>query len=445
MPTASDSSSSPSSLSTFPSHPRLWAIRFFALLATTLSACLAYESLAHSPALPGCGGETLTLFDCDHLLTTRWSTVLGMPVALPATALYAILFLNSATLRPAPLAAQSLRNSWQTMTALSALAAAAALWFLGLQAIALHQWCPYCLVVHVCGLSIFALTAFRAPLRYPSVAAPILLGLVGAASLITAQVYFPASEIQIRRFMPSQSLAMPLSTDAVPNVGSPSEYPASSSTRTPSSASPAPTHEPNPTGKFLAGRITVDRHALPVLGPSDADHWLLFLYDYTCPHCRRVHSYLESAVERFDDSLAIVLAPMPLDARCNPLLEATPPIHRNACDYARLALAVWHAKPASFPLFDSWLSAAVTLPPPTTARRYASALLSLDALNAALDDPAINARIQANIDIYNAVGRGHIPKLITQNDLIIESPANLESLFEALETSLGLHPKNPEP
>jgi uncharacterized membrane protein len=413
------------------------------LLATALSACLAYESRAHGPALPGCGDETLAPFDCDHLLTTRWSTVLGIPVAIPATALYAILFLNAATLRPAPPAAQSLRNSWQTMIALSALAAAAALWFLGLQAIALHRWCPYCLVVHVCGLSIFTLTAFRAPLRYPTAAAPMLLGLVGAASLVTAQVYFPASEIQIRRFTPSQSLAMPLSTDAVPHVGPPSEYPASSSTSTPSAAPSAPAYGPNPTGEFLAGRITVDRRELPVLGPLDADHWLLFLYDYTCPHCRRVHSYLESAVERFGDALAIVLAPMPLDARCNSLLEATPPIHRNACEYARLALAVWHAKPASFPLFDSWLSAAVTLPPPAAARRYASTLLGTDALNAALDDPAINARIQANINIYNAIGRGRIPKLITQNDLIIESPANLESLFEALETSLGLHPKNP--
>ncbi|MDA9859459.1 vitamin K epoxide reductase family protein, partial [Rubripirellula sp.] len=50
------------------------------------SGYLGYVGLTASKVV-GCDGG---LFNCDHVLTSRWSTVMGIPVSLPAVALYAV-------------------------------------------------------------------------------------------------------------------------------------------------------------------------------------------------------------------------------------------------------------------------------------------------------------------------------------------------------------------
>ena len=46
---------------------------------------------------------------------------------------------------------------------------------------------------------------------------------------------------------------------------------------------------------------------------------------------------------------------MPLDTECNKLILDQHPDHKQACRYAKLALAVWATKPTEFAGFHDWL------------------------------------------------------------------------------------------
>jgi hypothetical protein len=166
----------------------------------------------------------------------------------------------------------------------------------------------------------------------------------------------------------------------------------------------------------------------------------LVMFDYTCPHCRSLHGYLREAIARYGDALAVVLAPVPLDKDCNRVIERTQPLHEHACKYARLAMAVWVTDPKAFTTFDDWLSNAITLPSPENARSFAARLIGKDSLDQAMKKPMVDERIQESVSLYDFVGRGPIPKIITENNQIIESPSDRPSFFEALENTLHIKP-----
>src|SRR5690606_3513530 len=43
---------------------------------------------------------------------------------------------------------------------------------------------------------------------------------------------------------------------------------------------------------LLRGAVRVEPHQFPVMGSPDAPVVIAEIYDYTCPHCRRLHSQL---------------------------------------------------------------------------------------------------------------------------------------------------------
>lgn len=122
-----------------------WLIRGLALLAVAISSYLAWVSWQMGPVL-GCDGGT---FDCDEVLGSRWSSWLGLPVSLLGGLTYVAMLVLSwpASRRPGGWA-------WASMLSLSCLAVGSALWFIGVQAIALDSYCKFCLAVHSCGLTI---------------------------------------------------------------------------------------------------------------------------------------------------------------------------------------------------------------------------------------------------------------------------------------------------
>jgi len=68
-----------------------------------------------------------------------------------------------------------------------------------------------------------------------------------------------------------------------------------------------------------------------------------------------MHSTLAKMRERYGDQVSVILMPMPLDGKCNPRIMKTAPVHANACELAKLALAVWLADRAAFTKLDQWL------------------------------------------------------------------------------------------
>jgi hypothetical protein len=141
---------------------------------------------------------------------------------------------------------------------------------------------------------------------------------------------------------------------------------------------------------------------------------------------------------------ALVLLPMPLDAKCNPAIDETEPRFKESCDLIRLALAVWRAKPEAFPSFDAWLFEPEKPRTLAEATAQAESLVGADALQQALADPWIDARIAANVNAYGESGVETLPLLLSPGmDGVVGRPETADELFKILERDLKLKPTPP--
>lgn len=161
-----------------------WVLRSLCATGLVISGYLAWTALQMQPVY-GCGSGEIV--DCGHVLNSRWSKVLGIPVSLPAAGLYAtLLSLLFFVSRPTPVVFH--RWLWSGLTTGFVAAGLVAFWFMGLQIFALQHICPYCIAVHTCGL-ILAGTALLSPrissaIRRQSAG----YGLIAASLLIVSQL-----------------------------------------------------------------------------------------------------------------------------------------------------------------------------------------------------------------------------------------------------------------
>jgi uncharacterized membrane protein/protein-disulfide isomerase len=128
---------------------RLAAIcRLLCLAGLCISGYLAWTALQMQPVF-GCGSGGIV--DCSHVLNSRWSKVGGMPVSIPAVALYgSLLALLSFVRRPAPVALQ--QSLWAALAFGFLAAGLAAVWFISIQLGVLRHICPWCMAAHTCSL-----------------------------------------------------------------------------------------------------------------------------------------------------------------------------------------------------------------------------------------------------------------------------------------------------
>lgn len=125
-----------------------WVMRCLCLTGLGISLYLAWTALNMVPVFGCSAGD---VFNCDHVLTSKWSKVLGVPVSVPAAGVYAtLLVMLSFVRRPAPRALTQML--WNSMTVCACMAGLAALWFIGLQVFVLKHYCQYCLAAHGCSL-----------------------------------------------------------------------------------------------------------------------------------------------------------------------------------------------------------------------------------------------------------------------------------------------------
>lgn len=197
--------------------PMLFGIAVvLSLTALSISGYLTYVAFTASKVL-GCGGGT---FDCEHVLTSKWSTMLGIPVAAWASTLYlTVLATLVATARPAMSSLPTvMRNwSWAIVTTAAVSAGVAALWFTGLQVFSLGHLCPWCLGAHACGLLLCVATLTMSPLSGGVKATAAVIGTLGAAMLVGIQVATPAPPTYVIENFPAQS------AEALPGAGTPTD------------------------------------------------------------------------------------------------------------------------------------------------------------------------------------------------------------------------------
>jgi uncharacterized membrane protein len=342
----------------------------FLLIAICGAGYLAAVSIMNG-AVAGCGPNS----GCSRALSSRWGYWLGVPVSLPALIAYSTLLVGVVSLSRQQ-TEDAVRLWSRVIVALSMLVFGAALWFVLLQAAVIHAWCKVCLGTHLAACTAGAVLLAHcwptaAPVSMPQ-SSTAWMSLACAGILLTVlaggQLAFKARLYRVG-----------LSSAGSGLVG----------------------HDLN----LYHGKIKLDPADLPLMGSASATNLIVSAFDYTCSHCRALHGVLRQIERRFSGKVAIITLPVPLDALCNPLILLTAPANENACEYARLGLAVWHARPEAFEEFDNWMFSTTAVPSLEEARARARDLVGRDQFVRALSGGWVAAQLQTDVQLYEASSR----------------------------------------
>ena len=424
------------------------AVRMLLFSAAIITAYLAIATLARGGDVPGCGQDS----GCGKVLGSPWAYWLGIPVSLLGLGLYGAFFISTFSLKIGQ--QQKATRALNSLTLFSFATLAAAAWFVGVQAVAIKSFCPYCCTAH--GLASLAAVIFLSQASdigsRLSVRLNFGVGIVVAFGLVAV-----IAGVQI--ILPKEPEA-PLIVDlgqAQTNAPIAEAKPAPKPT-----PPPAPAVEPKPTAPavatvtpeapstpkaepFLVPRssLSLDAARLPLLGPANAPHRIGCLFDYTCHHCRQLHGFIRTAIDQFDGQLSCLMIPMPLDANCNAQFKRTHRDHVDACKYAKICLAVQQIAPAKYDAFDRWLfTNHKTTKPLAKVREHAASLVGAAALNKAVASATVQQQLQQNIRAYELNSKNGkkslMPQTIIKDQVIFGPPPSDAALQSILKKILGL-------
>ena len=396
-------------------HQGLWLAAGCLLVASAGAGYLATISVVGG-SIAGCGPES----GCNQVLSSRWAYWMGLPVSVPAFLIYLTLALLVIHLTRGPMG-HSRRRTWMAVAGFSALILGSALWFVLLQMFVIKAWCKFCLATHLSA----AAAAVMLLIRSFSVTSQTQHAVTGEAFLF-------------RNWLTAILLVLPALALLVTGQ---------SLVRKRLFAVKIFSQLRNPGSHLVSlhgGKFKLDPAELPALPSVSATNHLVSLFDYTCSHCRALHPILKAALEKYRGQLGIVALPVPLDAACNQMILITAPANENACEYARLSLAVWHTRHEAFAEFDDWLFASPTPPPIADARLRAGELAGRETLAEALKSPWVERQLQLDVSLYQAdaraVGDGRLPQLNIGDAIAHGAIEDQDDLFRLIEEHLHIRP-----
>lgn len=344
---------------------------------------MVYHALSGAP-MAGCGAGG----GCGSVMGSRWAWFLGgVPVSLPAAAVYAllgicVLFLGDSSLD---------RLLWRLMPLLGGCIVGAALWFLWLQAGVLHAFCFYCTLLHLLGCVTAGLVFVFARRQGFRPVGPFVAGLALAA---------------LFAFVQSRTLP-----DSIYDAGR--------------------TDAPLPA--FEEGEV-------PVLG--EGEKTLTLLFDFQCSHCRRLHAQLPELLALAEGQYRIFLCPVPLSSACNPYIPASGTDRfEGSCALTRLALAVWYAAPEQYAAYWDYLLGGGNdrlQADPAEAEARARQILG-PSFEAAVSDGRIDAYLRAVYELFGRTSVGEksgVPRLIRGGSWLVPETDTADELLALIRAEL---------
>ncbi|MCD0461872.1 thioredoxin domain-containing protein [Roseiconus lacunae] len=437
-----------------------WAMIGGSSIALVTSLYLAWASLTSS-GVAGCGGD---LFDCSNVLNSRWSSVLSVPVSIPAIVAHTTMI---GLLVWTPTSLRGIRLRWTAIGVVAFAIAGAALWFIGLQFFWLQHLCPYCLAAHTAGLIVLAAYLTSGQTRrglsksvLVSVAALLVATMIGLQFSTAAPVTYEVIDYSVPAASDSNAgdtdageatsveaaeesmlfEAPPLSLGETSHdhqvvalmmsFFSPVSLVAAEVTP---SNDAAPTETVSKTARLLRN-IKLDTSSWPLVGKPDAEMVFVEMFDYTCPHCQRTHQSLEQARKHFGDQLAVISLPVPLDKECNASVKTTHASHAEACELAKLAVAVWLADREQFESFHDYLFD--EKPSYTQAITKARSMVDVEKLDATLRSATPGEYIAKHVTLYQRAGAGTIPKALFPESTVSGAIDSSQSFIQLIERHL---------
>jgi uncharacterized membrane protein/protein-disulfide isomerase len=392
-------------------------------LALALSGYLGWHYLMGGSVV-GCGGGS----PCDEILESRWSAVGGwMPVSGLAAGVYLAILLASFFIGPATEPSVQ-RLAWRAMLVLAGAVAGSAVWFTLVQKWVIGAFCPYCMATHLTGLLLAALIVWRAPLQADGDSMEIAR--IRSQAATPAPSVFPTGSGPGNSLLPAiglmlVGLALAGVLAACQVVFVPAVYRG---------------------GESRSRQPALDLHAVPLVGSPDAAYVVTVLFDYNCPHCQQLHCLLDAGVRRYGGKLAFALCPTPLNPHCNPYVPRNVDAFKDSCDLAKVALAVWVAKPEAFRAFDQWMfsfDSGDRWRPRSLddARAKAVELIGQAKFDAVWANPWIAGYLQTAIRIYGDTiqnGNGAVPRLVFKSRWVIPQPKDPDDLVLILQDRLAV-------
>lgn len=362
-----------------------WALVLLGAIALCLCAVMTAHSFAGT-ALIGCSAGS----GCDYVLSGKWSRFLGIiPVSALAAGAYAafictILFIDTED-------EETRRISFILATLISGAITGSALWFMSLQLFVIKSFCKYCIAAHSIGIIasiLFLVSAIRAGcFRQFHGGKGLLAGISAAVILAIVQILFSGK----------------------------------------------PAYQEGHSDSGLPDLSLID---LPVIGEPGDTNSVILLYDYGCPHCRRLHELAMDLVSSNPDSPSFILCPTPLCPDCNHYIPADDYRFEYSCDYAKLALSVWICDHKAFEAFDSFIW---DTPEVEAARKYAEELVGADRIADMLGSEELFRTLTACIDLFGRTleeGKSGLPRIVSGNKWIIpdiSTPSDLQSILDLLK------------
>ncbi len=347
--------------------------------ALALCVLLTLRSLSGN-GLAGCSAGSA----CDEVLSSRWSLLFGtIPVSAPAAGLFlsmlvAFLFVDDDDERVR-------RASRFVLLAISGALLGCALWFTGIQMFVIGKFCRYCMSAHILGSLSAVLCILICSTDFRHTAGCIAAGLICVPLLAIFQS------------LPSRGTFY--SQGRVEERGE---------------------------GYELAD--------LPLLGNENASRKMLLLYDYLCPHCRKLHRAAERFVERNPDSLAFVLCPVPLSPSCNHYIPAQQEDRfAGSCELAKLSLAVWLSDRQRYPQADSILW---NTPDPSAALSRIESVTGLSDLDRIAAGDECFLLLSRSLDLFGRTAGGgdaSLPRMVYGRRWITPEIADDDDLDNILD------------
>ncbi|TWT78180.1 Vitamin K epoxide reductase family protein [Posidoniimonas polymericola] len=462
-----------------------------ALTAAAVSTYLAWKTITAGP-VAGCGAASGAA--CDDILASRWSKWFGLPVS----ALAAVVYVGIAA-AAWPVALRSGAAARGVLTGLIVLAVGAGLWFVGVQVVALGAFCPWCLTVHACSLLIAgtAIGLLRQPDEDddrqaaaslinatvpgarrstprstavgPRTGGPLVGAAVAAvclAALAAGQLLSKAPTPELAEIsfdpagqgaagqqsdnQPAQEeaaesddplLSDPILEDSMLNDGprelAPIELDANTAEDPNTGLPPLALDGRTLRFKGLAKPVDVDQ--MPLIGSPDAKHVGVEVVDYACPHCRELHHFISTEIERRDGDLAFVVHHLPLNSDCNPNVDPKIKPSKNlrySCEFARLAISVWLRKPEEFQAYHYWLMEGEEPPRITKARVRATEIIGDEVLVGAELRGQVAERIRAQCQALTSLSGG-LPVMLFQDSAVQGVPKNEQIFTDLLDKTFG--------
>lgn len=465
-----------------PSRGWVLALAIACLIAIGVSGYLGWVALTSSK-VAGCGGGRL--FNCGHVISSRWSLWMGIPVSLLACGLYIAMAVSLFVAASQRFGNAARHIAWALVSLLATCAGLAAIWFISLQIFVLNHLCTYCLAAHTCGLVTAAIVCWRQPVGLRELGRISLLAFAGISILIVGQLMTAAPKTyKIEQFNEPAATGEAFEFEAplfeapalVPEVA-PSkptaaiEFPSSSkqfitallqpsilisanvNSGQPVSAteqgiangvrrageleqSETPSTAERRFVEIIGGTVKLDVSQWPVAGPKTAKYIFVEMFDYSCPHCRNTHDAIKAAGARLDGDLAVVVLPIPLSAACNPTIQVTDPKFVESCEIAKLAVAVWRVDPVRFTEFHNWMFEEAKAPNFAAAKAQAQTLVDVTKLNAELASAVPAQYIAKTVELYKRAGSGNVPKLIFPTTSIVGEFTSGDSLVEIIKQQI---------